>query len=74
MTIYLFEGVSHVSDYNYHSGGAVMVIASTEGHVKALLEPTQVQLYDEDWAGVRTFPTHSYVPAEVFIFPDAGCC
>lgn len=73
MKIWLFEG-AHVTD-NYHSGGSLMVIAETEGQIKQLLrEYPGVQLDEEDWKHVRTFPTHSYVPKEVFIFPDSGCC
>lgn len=73
MKIWLFEG-AHVTD-SYHSGGSVMIIAETEGRVKQLLlEHPGVQLEEEDWKYVRTFPTHSYVPEEVFIFPDSGCC
>jgi len=73
LKIYLFQDV-HVSDFNYHSSGSVLVIAATDGEVKALLEPTEVRLDEEDWKHVRTFPTHQYIPKEVFIFPDAGCC
>jgi hypothetical protein len=73
MKIWLFQDV-HVSDHHYHSSGSVLVIAETAGYVKSLLATTQVRLDDEDWENVRTFPTHAYVPPEVFIFPDAGCC
>lgn len=73
MKIWLFENVYKATD-SYHDGGSVMVIAETEGQVKNLLHGTGVILSDEDWEFVRTFPTHSYVPEEVFIFPDSGCC
>lgn len=73
MKIWLFQNACHVTD-SYHDGGSVMVIAETEGQVKNLLAYTDVELSDADWESVRTFPTHSYVPAEVFLFPDSGCC
>lgn len=73
MKIWLFQDV-HVSNYNYHSSGAVLVVAATRGEVEALLAPTEVKLDELDWENVRTFPTHQYIPSEVFIFPDAGCC
>ena len=73
MKIWLFVDAWTVTD-NYHDGGSVMVIAETRGQVENLLAHTNVELSDADWEDVRTFPTHSYVPAEVFIFPDSGCC
>jgi hypothetical protein len=73
MKIWLFIEPDKVTD-SWHSGGSVMVIAETEGQVKNLLAHTEVELSEDDWENVRTFPTHSYVPAEVFIFPDSGCC
>lgn len=72
MKIWLFQDAT-VSK-NWHSGGAAMVIAETRGQVEDLLHHTDVELDERDWENVRTFPTHSYVPMEVFIFPDAGCC
>ena len=51
-----------------------MVIAETQGQVNELLRGTNVELDEWDWEHVRTFPTHSYVTSEVFIFPDSGCC
>ena len=73
MKIWLFE-YAHVTD-SYHSGGALMVIAETRGQVEHLLTAYPgVKLDEEDWENVRTFPTHSYIPTEVFIFPDSGCC
>jgi len=73
MKIWLFQDV-RVSN-SYHPFGGLVVIAETEGHVKQLIaQYNGVVLGDDDWENVRTFPTHSYVPAEVFIFPDSGCC
>jgi hypothetical protein len=73
MKIWLFEDPERVTD-SWHSGGSVMIIAETRGQVEQLLHGTRVELSEQDWEGVRIFPTHSYVPAEVFIFPDSGCC
>ena len=73
MRIYLFEDAEKVSN-QHHSGGSVMVIAPSRGDVEALLEPTAVELDQWDWENVLTFPTHNYIPPQVFIFPDAGCC
>jgi hypothetical protein len=74
MKIWLFQDV-RVSKDSYHPFGGLVVVAETEGHVKQLITRYNgVTLDDEDWENVRTFPTHSYVPPEVFIFPEAGCC
>lgn len=73
MKIYLFEYAT-VTD-NYHSGGALMVIAKSEEHVREQLEGyPAVKLDAEDWTGVRVFDTSPLELPEVFIFPDSGCC
>lgn len=73
MKIYLFEYATG-SD-SYHSGGALMVIAKSEAHVREQLENfPAVKLDDDDWKGVRVFDTSPIELPEVFIFPDSGCC
>lgn len=73
MKIWLFIEPQRVTN-SYHSGGSVMVIAETRGQVENLLRHTEVELSEDDWENVNTYPTHAYVPAQVFIFPDSGCC
>lgn len=73
MQIYLFEYTT-VTD-NYHSGGALVVVAKSEEHVKELLvDFPAVELDEDDWKNVRVFDTNPYELPEVFIFPDSGCC
>lgn len=73
MKIFLFEGAT-VTD-SYHSGGSLMVIATSEEHVKEQLTAYPgVKLDERDWKYVRVFSTSPLELPEVFIFPDSGCC
>ena len=73
MQIYLFEYATVTN--NYHNGGALMVVAKSEEHVKELLvDFPAVKLDEDDWKNVRVFDTSPYELPEVFIFPDSGCC
>lgn len=77
MKIFLFEEPEQVTD-SYHSGGSVMVVASSKTSAKQLLEDYPgIILSADDWTGVREFelaPVGSGYTPEVFIFPDSGCC
>lgn len=75
MQLFLFQNVQRVSEYNYHDGGSVMVLAKGISEVTEMLKDHPgVILDDDDWNQVRVFDVNPDLDPEVFIFPDAGCC
>lgn len=93
MYIYIFEYVGQLTD-SYHSGGGLVVVASSKEHVKELVAERNKEyrndycedeedddyckdylvLTQNEWDIVVTYPIPSDAKAELFIFPDAGCC
>lgn len=74
MNIYIFEGVDHVSS-NYHSNGGLVVIARDVDHVLELIATDDaIILTADDIARCKVYPLEGDHTAQIFVFPDAGCC
>ena len=87
MKVYIFKEVEQLTD-NYHEGGGLVVVAKDKEHVKELikwaneydkwdethLKDAEIALTEKEWEGVIVYPTNDDAKANVFVFPDAGCC
>jgi len=84
MKTFLFQDAESVS-LNYHNSGSVLVLASDEAGVRALVDEYNqpdrstpaVVLSEDDWSRVRVFEldsSHRADAPQLFIFPDSGCC
>lgn len=78
MKAFIFKDLSQVSS-NYHTEGGLVVIAKDETHVNKLIsqEKYDIEITEQEWEDVQVFDldcTHKTYDAQVFVFPDAGCC
>lgn len=78
MNLYLIEDVSHVSD-SYHNSGSILVAAESKNAALALApvsgeyEPDLDKIREARAEAIRIIGTTD-LPAQVWVFPDAGCC
>lgn len=82
MKIFIFESVGQLTP-NYHSGGALIIIAETleksllmakEYRTKYSFETHDINLTEEEINNVKTFELKKDTEEKIFIFPDSGCC
>lgn len=70
MRIFIWEGVSNLTD-NYHDGGGLVVVAeSVERAWQLAPKGSDAVNRHPD----RSFTLQEQAVEEAFIFPDAGCC
>lgn len=70
MRLYIWERIIKATE-NYHSEGALVVIAADESRARALARDKVEALRDDER------PDHvreADGPEQVWVFPDAGCC
>jgi hypothetical protein len=72
--IFIFD-VAQLTE-NYHSGGGLVVVAeSLDAAVDLAQKDENTRLTPEEIAAVKVFKlADKKTPAQVFVFPDAGCC
>ena len=83
MKIFIFEDVEKLTA-NYHSGGALVVIAETlEAAIKHATskkietwgdDGKFITLTDDEIKAVKVFELAGTPDEQMFIFRDAGCC
>jgi hypothetical protein len=85
--LYLFENVENLSNREHPSGGLI-VVANDKDHARQLIAASEKQPYhwtekekqgpievsDEEWLAVLTYPIDGRAEPRLFAFPDAGCC
>ena len=72
--LYLFERVEELTE-RYHSGGGLVVIATSAEHAKELIATDEhIQLTDEEWISVVEYAVSDASVPVFYVFPDAGCC
>lgn len=74
MKIYIFRRLDQVSD-NYHSEGALLVVAKDKRELKRLVEQEKyVTISDDEMRELESYELFKKYEPKVFVFPDAGCC
>ena len=81
MNIYIWKNVDHLTD-NYHCDGGCAVIANSLEEARLFIPKTCPSKHEKPEENVCTAQTENPdfeapifdVVAEVFIFPNAGCC
>lgn len=85
MKVFIFEGVSQLSQHYHESGGLVVIADDKEAAKKLIEEENQkgvddwfndadIQLRDREWDDVIILELEDDVEPRVIIFPNAGCC
>ena len=75
MTVFIWSGLSHLTD-NYHHGGGLVVVAESLEQARELFKPPLVPAECDAFTVEpdRALPVPDDAKEEVFIFEDAGCC
>jgi hypothetical protein len=73
MNVYIWEMADEVSG-NYHSGGGLLVVATSEFRARELANSTgNIKLGEDEKVDV-VIPSFETEEERVIVFPDAGCC